>query len=82
MSAQRRDETSVFRHAGPGCVVCGASFDRAASGRRRIFCGAACRQHAYRLRVERRGRREVGLPADPAEVTRLLAAVLGMRRRR
>ncbi len=82
MSAQRRDEMSVFRPVGPGCVVCGAPLDRVASGRRRLFCGAACRQRAYRLRVEMRDRRAVGLPADPAEVARLLAAVLGLRRRR
>jgi len=82
VSAQRRDERSAFRHATPGCVVCGAPLDRASTGRRRLFCGPACRQRAYRLRVETRSARDGALPADPAEVSRLLAAVLGQGRRR
>jgi len=76
VSAQPRDETSVFRHATPVCVVCGAELARAATGRRRLFCSPACRQRAYRLREEARRRRDGSLPADPAEVSRLLAAVL------
>lgn len=79
---RRRDETSVFRHAGPGCVVCGTPLERAPTGRRRLFCEAACRQWAYRLRADARSRRDGGRPADPAEVSRLLAIVLGQRRRR
>ena len=82
MNAQRRDETSVFRHAVPGCVVCGSELHRAGTGRRRLFCGQACRQRAYRLREEARRRRDGSLPADPAEVTVLLNAVLGLVRRR
>ena len=82
MSPQRRDETSVFRHDRPGCLVCGAPLDRATTGRRRLFCGAACRQRAYRLRVEARHRRDGSLPADPAAVNRLLAVVLDHGRRR
>ena len=82
MSAQRRDETSVFRHATPGCIACGAPLDRAATGRRRLFCSPACRQRAYRLRDEARRQRGGSLPADPAEATALLNAVLGLVRRR
>ncbi len=82
MSARRRDETSVFRHRTPGCLVCGAPLDRAATGRRRLFCSPACRQRAYRLRAGTRGRRDASLPADPAEVGRLLAAVLRQAGRR
>jgi predicted nucleic acid-binding Zn ribbon protein len=82
MSAMVRDETSVFRHASVGCVVCGTPLERAATGRRRLFCSPACRQRAYRLRLEARSRRDDALPADPAEVSRLLAAVLGQARRR
>lgn len=82
MTAQRGDETSVFRHRSPGCPVCGTPFDRASTGRRRLFCSAACRQRAYRLRVDASRRRDGSLPADPAEVSRLLAAVLGQARRR
>jgi hypothetical protein len=76
MSAHRRDETSVFRHVIPGCVVCGAELARAATGRRRLFCSPACRQRAFRLRVDARSRRAGGSSADPAEVSRLLAAIL------
>ena len=76
MSAQPRDETSVFRHATPACVVCGGELLRASTGRRRLFCSPACRQRAYRLRDEARRQRGGSLPADPAEVSRLLAAVL------
>ena len=82
MSAHRRDETSVFRHATPGCIACGAPLDRAATGRRRLFCSPACRQRAYRLRDEARRRRDGSLPAAPAEVSRLLAAVLRQAGRR
>ncbi len=82
MSAQRRDETSVVRHAVPGCVVCGAELRRAGSGRRRLYCGPACRQRAYRLRAEPRLRGAEGRGADPADVTALLNAVLGRVRRR
>ena len=76
MSPEVRDERSAFRHATPGCVVCGALLERAATGRRRLFCSPACRQRAYRLRAGTGGRRDASLPADPAEVRRLLAAVL------
>jgi hypothetical protein len=83
VSALPRDETSVFRHAMPGCVVCGGELLRAATGRRRLYCGGACRQRAYRLRDEVRHQGDAdGRAADPAEVTRLLAAVLGTARRR
>lgn len=83
MSTLPRDETSAFRHAGPGCVVCGAPLRRAGTGRRRLYCGPACRQRAYRLRDEaRRPPGAEGREAGPAEVTRLLAAVLGRIRRR
>ena len=83
MSAQPRDDTSVFRHATPGCVVCGGALHRAGTGRRRLYCGQACRQRAYRLRDEqRRLRGAEGRGADPAEVTRLLNAALGLTRRR
>ena len=83
MSPHPRDETSVFRHQTPGCVLCGAELCRAATGRRRLYCGQACRQRAYRLRDEqRRGRRANGQEADPVEVTRLLAAVLHASTRR
>ena len=71
MSAHRRDETSVVRHRTPGCLVCGAELRRAGTGRRRRYCGGACRQ------------RGAGMPeADPAEVNRLLAAVLRASTRR
>jgi len=83
MSAQPRDETSVFRHVPPGCVVCGSELRRADTGRRRLYCGPACRQRAYRLRDEVRPPRGAATPAaNPAEVTRLLAAVLGPAGRR
>jgi hypothetical protein len=83
VSAQARDATSTFRHATPGCVVCGAEFRRAAAGRRRLYCAPACRQRAYRLRDEARRRREAVTPAaDPAEVSRLLVAVLRTASRR
>ena len=77
MSAMTRDETSVFRHWAPGCVLCGRELHPSGTGRRRRYCGEACRQRAYRLREGHRRRRAAGTPAaDPAEVTRLLAAVL------
>lgn len=76
MSAQSRDETSVVRHATPGCVVCGGALRQMGTGRRRLYCTRACQQRAYRLRVESRSRRDGSLPADLAEVNRLLAAVL------
>ena len=66
MSAQPRDDTSVFRHATPGCVVCGGALHRAGTGRRRLYCGQACRQRAYRLGDEqRRLRGAEGRGADP-----------------
>jgi hypothetical protein len=77
MSALARDETSAFRHVTPGCVLCGAELRRAGTGRRRLYCGPACRQRAYRIRDEaRRWRGASGHEADPREVTHLLAAVL------
>ena len=77
MSALARDETRSLRHVTPGCVLCGAELRRAGTGRRRLYCGSACRQRAYRLRHEARHRRGADAhEADPAEVTRLLAAVL------
>ena len=73
----------MFRHATPGCVVCGGALLRAGTGRRRLYCGQACRQRAYRLRDEqRRLRGAEGRGGDPAEVTRLLNAALGPTRRR
>ena len=72
MSAMAGDERSTLRHRTPGCVTCGATLHRAGTGRRRLYCGGACRQCAYRLRDEQRRPRG----ADPHEVTRLLAAVL------
>ena len=83
MSTQRRDETSVFRNVTPGCFVCGGALRQAATGRRRRYCGGACRQRAYRLRDEAgRPRRADRREADTAEVTRLLNAVLRTARRR
>jgi hypothetical protein len=83
MSTRARDETSTLRHQTPGCVVCGATLRRAGTGRRRLYCGPACRQRAYRLRDDQRRRRGAeGRKVDPAEVTRLLNAVLGRARRR
>ncbi len=83
MSTTMRDETSTLRHRVTGCVVCGVELHRAGIGRRRRYCGGACRQRAWRLRDEARRRRGAGTPqVDPAEVTRLLAAVLGHARRR
>lgn len=83
MSTQRRDATSVFRHATPGCVACGGELLRAGTGRRRLFCSPACRQRAYRLRDEaRRARDAVAMAADPADATALLNAILGLVRRR
>jgi len=83
MSAQPRDETSVFRNVTPGCVLCGAELRRAGTGRRRLYCGPVCRQRAYRLRDEAgRPRRADRREADTAEVTRLLNAVLRTARRR
>jgi len=76
MSATDRDEMSVFRHRTPGCVVCGDELPRAGTGRRRLYCGPACRQRAYRQRDEARSRRAGGSPADPEEVSRLLADLL------
>jgi hypothetical protein len=82
MSAQPRDDMSVFRHATPGCVVCGGALRRADTGRRRLYCAPACRQRAYRLRDEVRSRRDAAtMVADP-DVTTLLNAVLGLVRRR
>jgi hypothetical protein len=72
-----RDETSTLRHRVPGCAVCGAELHRAGTGRRRRYCGGACRQRAWRLRDEARHQRGALSPeADPRDVTRLLAAVL------
>jgi len=83
VSVPSRDETSTLRHAGPGCVVCGTPLRRAGTGRRRRYCTPACRQRAWRLRDEARHQRGAGTSeADPAEVTRLLNAVLGLARRR
>lgn len=83
MNTGVRDETSTLRHRVPGCAVCGATLHRAGTGRRRRYCGGACRQRAWRLRDEARRRRGTGtVEADPAEVTRLLAAVLRASTRR
>lgn len=83
MNTTVRDETSTLRHRTPGCAVCGAELRRAGTGRRRRYCGGACRQRAYRLRDEARHRRDAaGRAADPVEVTRLLDAVLGLAGRR
>ncbi|HSV92143.1 MAG TPA: hypothetical protein VLH81_03665 [Desulfobacterales bacterium] len=83
MSTPVRDETSTVRRRTPACAVCGGALRRATTGRRRRYCTAACRQRAYRLRGEMRHQRGAGgRAADPAEVTRLLAAALGIARRR
>lgn len=83
MSAHARDETRVFRHVTPGCVVCGSELRQAGTGRRRSYCSASCRQRAYRLRDEaRRPFGAVTMAANPAEVTALLNAVLGLARKR
>ncbi|MGH7862713.1 MAG: hypothetical protein ACREOS_10805 [Candidatus Dormibacteraceae bacterium] len=59
------------------CVVCGRDLPRAAAGRRRLFCSAACRQRAYRLNEqERLWRGSRGQAADAAEVARLLSQAL------
>jgi hypothetical protein len=78
-----RDETSTIRRRVPGCLACGGELRRAATGRRRRYCTPACRQRAWRLRDAARHQRAAGSRrADPAEVTRLLATVLGHARRR
>lgn len=83
MSAMARDETSGFRHITPGCVLCGRELRRASTGRRRLYCGPACRQRAYRLRDEAsRWRGARGHEADPREVASLLATVLHASTRR
>ena len=83
MSTRAGDETNTLRHRTPGCLMCGTTLRRAGTGRRRRYCGGVCRQRAWRLRDEARRRRGAGTSAaDPAEVTRLLAAVLGLARRR
>jgi hypothetical protein len=77
VSALPRDETSTLRHRSSGCLACGADLHRAGTGRRRRYCGGACRQRAWRLRDEERRQRDAAGPeADPRDVTRLLAAVL------
>jgi len=77
MSTMASDETRVFRHVTPCCILCGQELRRAGTGRRRLYCGPACRQRAYRLRDEaRRSRGARAQVADPREVARLLAAVL------
>ena len=77
MSTVSRDGTSVIRHVRPGCVVCGRELSRQPVGRRRLYCGQACRQRAYRLRDEaRRWRDAAAGEADPRDVARLLALVL------
>ena len=76
MSLAPHDGTSVMRHAA-GCVLCGRELHRAGTGRRRLYCGAACRQRAYRLReAARRPRAAGGEEADPREVARRLALAL------
>jgi hypothetical protein len=83
MSAALRDATSLLRHVTPGCVLCGAELCRASTGRRRLYCGGACRQRAYRLRDEAsRWRGARGHEADPREVASLLATVLHASTRR
>ena len=83
MSTRARDGTSVIRHVTPGCVLCGGELRREGTGRRRLYCGPACRQRAYRLRDEqRRWRGTEGREAAPAAVTRLLDAVLSLASRR
>ncbi len=77
-----RDEASVFRHMS-GCVLCGRELRRGGIGRRRLYCGPACRQRAYRLREDaRRGRLDGEQAADPGEVARLLNAALQVPTRR
>ena len=83
MTTTVRDETSTRRRRVPGCAVCAAELHRAGTRRRRRYCSGACRQRAWRHRDEVRRRRGPDpAEADPAEVTRLLAAVLGQARRR
>ncbi len=56
---------------------------RGGIGRRRLYCGPACRQHAYRLREDaRRGRAGDQQAAGPDEVARLLNAALQVPTRR
>ena len=80
MSTPVRDETSVVRRRVAGCAVCTAPVHQATTGRRRRYCTAACRQRAYRVRDATR--HQGGRAADPAEATRLLAAVLRIAARR
>ena len=69
----------MIRHVS-GCLLCGRELLRRPSGRRRLYCGPACRQRAYRLREQVRRSRRTPVPgADPGEVTRLLALLLGAR---
>ena len=83
MNTTLRDGTSMIRHARAACVLCGAELRRAGTGRRRLYCGAACRQRAYRLREEARRERATNrVEADPGEVTRLLTAALRAAARR
>jgi hypothetical protein len=79
MSTAQRYGTSAMRHLRPGCVLCGRELLRRSSGRRRLYCGDACRQRAYRLRQQAQRSRGAQAPrADPGEVTRLLALLMGV----
>ncbi len=74
---------SVLRHTIRVCVVCGGEVRQPTSGRRRLYCGPACRQRAYRLRQAARARRNgPGGPADPRAVADLLSLVLRSSTRR
>jgi hypothetical protein len=83
VSATTRYETIVREPVGARCQVCGATLPRAGTGRPRRYCGSACRQRAYRLRGQtRHSYRAAGQEGDPAEVTRLLNAILPFSPRR
>lgn len=69
MSTLPRDDTSAFRHATPGCVVCGGALHRAGTGRRRLYCGPACRQRAY-VREHQRCREIATKSTEATEVSR------------
>lgn len=72
----------MFRNGMAVCVVCGCELQRKATGRRPLYCSGACRQRAYRRRLEERVWRGGTLgPAEAAEVARLLDSVFDPARR-
>lgn len=59
------------------CIMCGRSIRRGTVGRRRLYCSAACRQRAFRLREEERlWRGSDPEAADVNEVATILYAAL------